>query len=127
MDITDCSAGTFLNWRIYYIGVGWLLEETVRCKHIPSFMLPCLEGSIMEEWCAGHAHPKYSASPGHMMRVSCCMLADGILYWTPLILDGILTGNFNGKVVTGLHGMMLQDLSLLFEALCSGSESSCHA
>ena len=34
------------------------------------------------------------------------MLADGILYWTPLILDGILTGNFNGKVVTGIHGMM---------------------
>ncbi|CAK0780076.1 hypothetical protein CVIRNUC_004930 [Coccomyxa viridis] len=53
--------GTFLNWRIYYIGVGWLLEETVRY---------------------------------------------GILYWTPLILDGILTGNFNGKVVTGIHGTL---------------------
>ena len=37
------------------------------------------------------------------------MFADGILYWTPLILDGILTGNFNGKVVTGIHGMMLHD------------------
>ena len=36
------------------------------------------------------------------------MLADGILYWTPLILDGILTGNFNGKVVTGIHGTLTQ-------------------
>lgn len=37
-----------------------------------------------------------------------CMHADGILYWTPLILDGILTGNFNGKVVTGARGVPQQ-------------------
>ena len=42
MDLVGCSAGTFLNWRIYYIGVGWLLEETVRCEHAV-FMLPHLE------------------------------------------------------------------------------------
>ena len=34
--------------------------------------------------------------------------ADGILYWTPLILDGILTGNFNGRVVTGAQGITQQ-------------------
>ena len=67
-------------------------------------------------------HPEYIPSPGHVMRVSCCLLADGILYWTPLILDGILTGNFNGKVVTGIHGMLPQE-TLSFLSFCVDIEA----
>ncbi len=51
--------GSFFNFRIWWLALAWLLEETVRY---------------------------------------------GILFWVPLLLDGILTGNFNGKsAVTSLR------------------------
>lgn len=45
-------AGSFFNFRIWWLSLAWLLEETVRY---------------------------------------------GILFWVPLLLDGIISGNFNGK------------------------------
>jgi hypothetical protein len=51
-------AGSFFNFRIWWLALAWLLEETVRY---------------------------------------------GILFWVPLLLDGIISGNFNGKsAVTSL-------------------------
>ena len=52
-------AGSFFNFRIWWLSLAWLLEETVRY---------------------------------------------GILFWVPLLLDGILSGHFNGKsAVTSLR------------------------
>ena len=61
--------------------------------------------------------------------MAACVPADGILYWTPLILDGILTGNFNKKVITGQHGEPLHP-SPAAAAQCrmlSPSSPWCHA
>ncbi|BDA49379.1 Putative tartrate transporter [Coccomyxa sp. Obi] len=55
---TSSMIGSFFNFRIWWLALAWLLEETVRY---------------------------------------------GILFWVPLLLDGILTGHFNGKsAVTSL-------------------------
>ncbi|CAL5226986.1 g9873 [Coccomyxa viridis] len=54
---TGGTLQSFSNWRIYWLAIAWLVEETVRY---------------------------------------------GILFWVPLLLDGIISGHFNGQTTVAI-------------------------
>ena len=45
-----CFAGSFLNWRIYWLALAWLIEETVRYGILFWWVEGCSHLQIMPMW-----------------------------------------------------------------------------
>ena len=51
-----CFADSFLNWRIYWLALAWLIEETVRYGILFWWVEGCSHLQIMLVWSKGGSY-----------------------------------------------------------------------